>query len=286
MVENGIKSNIRWKTGCAAFIWWKMGLKAIILLVWELLIIISLYNQLLQKVPEAAYSTDDLWADFQSAVEVPTTGATDVTKPIDNKPKPASGINVLFSFLAISIRLLVTEPIHGILVVVLCKGDELQYGVDESYKLYVNSKGNPNYAHIEAATVYGALHVLCVLDKSFMRRWHLKDRTPCDNKARYGRTQLLCRRALFANLFQCMLDPYGIAKWSVTHVDWSEGKWHPKSYHEQDFSYQLIKNITKKTMVMPCMWNGINRPCYLFARKFKPDTLHRMIDLFTNQMML
>ncbi|MFS8025144.1 hypothetical protein Hanom_Chr16g01471471 [Helianthus anomalus] len=101
-----------------------------------------------------------------SAVEVPTTGATDVTKPIDNKPKPASGINVLFSFLAILIRLLVTEPIHGILVVVLCKGDE--YGVDESYKLYVNSKGNPNYAHIEvdvtdsfiAATVYGALHVL------------------------------------------------------------------------------------------------------------------------------
>ncbi|KAM0068224.1 putative glycosyl transferase, family 14 [Helianthus debilis subsp. tardiflorus] len=125
----------------------------------------------------------------------------------------------------------------------------------------------------------------CVLDKSFMRRWHLKDRTPCDNKAWYGRTQLLCRRALFANLFLCMLDPYGIANWSVTHVDWSEGKWHPKSYHEQDFSYQLIKNITKKTMVMPCMWNGINRPCYLFARKFKPDTLHRMIDLFTNQTM-
>ncbi|MFS7968781.1 hypothetical protein Hanom_Chr09g00801541 [Helianthus anomalus] len=41
----------------------------------------------------------------------------------------------------------------------------------------------------------------------------------------------------------------------------------------------------KKTMVMPCMWNGINLPCYLFARKFKPDTLHRMIDLFTNQTM-
>ncbi|KAF5777300.1 putative beta-N-acetylhexosaminidase [Helianthus annuus] len=36
----------------------------------------------------------------------------------------------------------------------------LQYGVDESYKLYINSKGNPNYAHIEAATVYGALHAL------------------------------------------------------------------------------------------------------------------------------
>ncbi|KAJ0809469.1 putative nucleotidyltransferase [Helianthus annuus] len=110
--------------------WWKMGLKAISD---GKLVVLLLSGG--QKVPEAAYSTDDLWADFQSAVEVPTTGATDVTKPIDNKPKPASGINVLFSFLAISIRLLVTEPIHGILVVVLCKGDELQYGVDESFKL-------------------------------------------------------------------------------------------------------------------------------------------------------
>eukprot|EP00252_Welwitschia_mirabilis_P010174 TRINITY_DN23347_c0_g1_i1.p1 TRINITY_DN23347_c0_g1~~TRINITY_DN23347_c0_g1_i1.p1 ORF type:complete len:334 (-),score=36.86 TRINITY_DN23347_c0_g1_i1:231-1232(-) len=25
-----------------------------------------------------------------------------------------------------------------------------------------------------------------------------------------------------------LLDPSGIANWSVTHVDWSEGKWHPK----------------------------------------------------------
>ncbi|KAM0014040.1 hypothetical protein Hdeb2414_s0039g00735591 [Helianthus debilis subsp. tardiflorus] len=44
---------------------------------------------------------------FAAAVEVPTTGATDVTKPIDNKPKPASGT--------------ITEPIHGILVGFLCK---------------------------------------------------------------------------------------------------------------------------------------------------------------------
>lgn len=93
-----------------------------------------------------------------------------------------------------------------------------------------------------------------------------------------------------------ILDPNGIANWSVTHVDWSEGKWHPKSYKEKDISHQLIKNITsitksvhvtsedkKETMIMPCMWNGINRPCYLFARKFLPETLDRMIDLFTDQ---
>ena len=41
-----------------------------------------------------------------------------------------------------------------------------------------------------------------------------------------------------------MLDPAGIANWSVTHVDWSEGKWHPKSYRARDVTYELIKNIT------------------------------------------
>ena len=41
-----------------------------------------------------------------------------------------------------------------------------------------------------------------------------------------------------------MLDPDGIANWSVTHVDWSEGKWHPKSYRAQDVTYELMKNIT------------------------------------------
>ncbi|CAD5192277.1 unnamed protein product [Musa acuminata subsp. malaccensis] len=27
-----------------------------------------------------------------------------------------------------------------------------------------------------------------------------------------------------------MVDPIGSANWSVMHVDWSEGKWHPKAY--------------------------------------------------------
>lgn len=41
-----------------------------------------------------------------------------------------------------------------------------------------------------------------------------------------------------------MHDPNGIANWSVTHVDWSEAKWHPKSYEKKDVSEQLLKNIT------------------------------------------
>ncbi|XP_076954290.1 glycosyltransferase BC10-like [Bidens hawaiensis] len=92
-----------------------------------------------------------------------------------------------------------------------------------------------------------------------------------------------------------MHDPNGVANWSVTHVDWSERKWHPKSYEKKDISEELLKNITsitesvhvtseewKETMIMPCMWNGMNRPCYLFARKFLPETLDTMIELFSN----
>ncbi|KAK4783384.1 hypothetical protein SAY86_007758 [Trapa natans] len=92
-----------------------------------------------------------------------------------------------------------------------------------------------------------------------------------------------------------MVDPDGIAAWSVTHVDWSERKWHPKSYIAQDISYELLKNITSidtNTHVTsdnkhferakPCLWNGVKRPCYLFARKFYPEALNKMLDMFSN----
>lgn len=46
------------------------------------------------------------------------------------------------------------------------------------------------------------------------------------------------------SLYFQMFDPVGIANWSVTHVDWSEGKWHPKSYTAQDITVELLKNIT------------------------------------------
>ncbi|KAL3626438.1 hypothetical protein CASFOL_029987 [Castilleja foliolosa] len=50
--------------------------------------------------------------------------------------------------------------LRGIHVIVYSPSDELQYGVDESYKLHIPDNGNPIYAHIEAQTVYGALHGL------------------------------------------------------------------------------------------------------------------------------
>ncbi|XP_068642285.1 glycosyltransferase BC10-like [Aristolochia californica] len=92
-----------------------------------------------------------------------------------------------------------------------------------------------------------------------------------------------------------MVDPQGIANWSVTHVDWSEGKWHPKAYRAQDITFELLKNITsideslhvtsdvrKEVQLKPCLWNGVKRPCYLFARKFYPETLEPLLHHFSN----
>ncbi|XP_075517485.1 glycosyltransferase BC10-like isoform X2 [Primulina tabacum] len=90
-----------------------------------------------------------------------------------------------------------------------------------------------------------------------------------------------------------MIDPSGISNWSVTHVDWSEMKWNPKSYQAKDVTYELIRNLTsivdsvhvtsdakREIQTQPCMWNGRQRPCYLFARKFLPETLEKLLELF------
>ncbi|XP_027939987.1 glycosyltransferase BC10-like isoform X2 [Vigna unguiculata] len=95
--------------------------------------------------------------------------------------------------------------------------------------------------------------------------------------------------------FFTMLDPGGIANWSVTYVDWSEGKWHPRSFRARDVTYQVMKNIAyidesphftsdaKRTVVItPCVLNGSKRSCYLFARKFFPETQERLIQLYSN----
>lgn len=92
-----------------------------------------------------------------------------------------------------------------------------------------------------------------------------------------------------------MLDPGGIANWSVTYVDWSEGKWHPRSFRARDITYKLMKKIAyidesphytsdaKRTVVItPCELNGSKRSCYLFARKFYPETQDKLIHFFSN----
>ncbi|KAE8710511.1 Core-2/I-branching beta-1,6-N-acetylglucosaminyltransferase family protein isoform 3 [Hibiscus syriacus] len=91
-----------------------------------------------------------------------------------------------------------------------------------------------------------------------------------------------------------MIDPDGIANRSVTYVDWSERRWHPKSFKPEDITLEFLKNLTsiddvvhftsdsKRVLTGPCMWNGIKRPCYLFARKFYPETLDKLMLHFSN----
>ncbi|KAK8476519.1 hypothetical protein V6N11_069425 [Hibiscus sabdariffa] len=50
--------------------------------------------------------------------------------------------------------------LQGLHIVVSSPDEQLQYGTDESYKLMVPSPEKPGYAHLEAKTVYGALHGL------------------------------------------------------------------------------------------------------------------------------
>lgn len=53
-----------------------------------------------------------------------------------------------------------------------------------------------------------------------------------------------------------MADPTGIANWSVTHVDWSEGKWHPKVYRAVDTSFELLKNISVSSLLISIVYRG------------------------------
>ncbi|XP_048501483.1 glycosyltransferase BC10 isoform X4 [Beta vulgaris subsp. vulgaris] len=79
-----------------------------------------------------------------------------------------------------------------------------------------------------------------------------------------------------------MTDPGGVANWSVTFVDWSERKWHPRSFRAQDVTFELLRNMTNPVTVTPCTGNGLKRACYLFDRKFYPETLEKLISLFSN----
>lgn len=126
------------------------------------------------------------------------------------------------------------------------------------------------------------------------------------DKLYYTKLKLFCRPAMEGNrncypdehyvpTFLNMADPTGIANWSVTNVDWSEGKWHPRSYRAEDVTLELIEKIKsidesvhvtseveKVVMPKPCLWNGTKRPCYLFARKFYPEALEKLMHIFAN----
>ncbi|KAJ7520642.1 hypothetical protein O6H91_19G015200 [Diphasiastrum complanatum] len=96
----------------------------------------------------------------------------------------------------------------------------------------------------------------------------------------------------YVQTFLHIMDPGGLSNWTVTHVDWSEGKWHPKSYKVEDVAAEKLRSIqaidehvhatsTLKGQVttVPCMRNGQRRPCFLFARKFLPETADALLTI-------
>lgn len=44
----------------------------------------------------------------------------------------------------------------------------------------------------------------------------------------------------------------------------------------------LAAFLQKQVQQSPCLWNGMKRPCYLFARKFYPEALNNLLHLFSN----
>lgn len=44
----------------------------------------------------------------------------------------------------------------------------------------------------------------------------------------------------------------------------------------------IVLLLQKERQVRPCLWNGMRRPCYLFARKFYPEAVDNLMFLFSN----
>ncbi|CAL9780314.1 unnamed protein product, partial [Musa acuminata subsp. burmannicoides] len=49
-----------------------------------------------------------------------------------------------------------------------------------------------------------------------------------------------------------------------------------------ELEFAILMHNKKVVTVKPCSWNGMKRLCYLFARKFYPDALHNLMQLFSN----
>ncbi|KAL3676933.1 hypothetical protein R1sor_026881 [Riccia sorocarpa] len=123
----------------------------------------------------------------------------------------------------------------------------------------------------------------------------------------YNKFRRFCKPGVEQGNFNCVphehyiptflhiIDPAGTANRSLTYADWSEGKWQPRSFGKDDLTpheimkMQVIETITHKTSEQPaaterapCMWGGKQHPCYLFARRFKPDALEVLKEILPN----
>ncbi|KAJ0106643.1 hypothetical protein Patl1_19152 [Pistacia atlantica] len=63
---------------------------------------------------------------------------------------------------------------------------------------------------------------------------------------------------------------------TVTWVDWSKGGPHPAKFQRQDVTIELLNRLRDSRKL--CDYNGKKtKICFLFARKFMPNTLDRLL---------
>ncbi|KAK1290146.1 hypothetical protein QJS10_CPB18g00867 [Acorus calamus] len=101
----------------------------------------------------------------------------------------------------------------------------------------------------------------------------------------YPKFKEFCRPACYVDehYFPTMLTietPNLLANRSITWVDWSRGGAHPATFGRGDVTEAFLKRITEG---QSCLFN--NQPstlCFLFARKFAPNTLEPLLQLAPN----
>lgn len=57
-------------------------------------------------------------------------------------------------------------------------------------------------------------------------------------KRNWSLTQLFCK--CFRDQ---IMDPSHLSNWTVTHVDWSDGGWHPRAYAPEDVTVEVLEKI-------------------------------------------
>lgn len=53
-------------------------------------------------------------------------------------------------------------------------------------------------------------------------------------------------------------------------------------FKRDDYPQEFYYLLQEERLTQHCLWNGVRRPCYLFARKFLPDTLENLLNIFSN----
>ncbi|CAM6118789.1 unnamed protein product [Calypogeia fissa] len=120
--------------------------------------------------------------------------------------------------------------------------------------------------------------VLLVLDHLYYGKFRDFCRPGDDNRNCYPDEH-------YVQTYLHIMDASHLSNWTVTYVDWSDGGWHPKAYTAEEITVETLERIQSidehvhvssdghatRTSV-PCMWEGELRPCFLFARKFLPET--------------